>query len=90
MTKLTGNQPREWTRDQETSFKQLKERIAEEVVLRIPDEEGQFWIETDASEFATGAILSQQDRTGLWRPVAFMSQSLNKIMKFTTRKCLQL
>ena len=78
LTKLTGNQPWEWMRDQETAFKQLKEQIAEEVVLRIPDEEGQFQIETDASEFTTGAILSQQDKTGLWQPVAFLSQSLNE------------
>ena len=47
-------------------------------MLRIPDEEGQFRIETDASEFTTGAILSQQDRTGQWQPVAFVSQSLNE------------
>ena len=52
----------EWTEAQEQSFKGLQKQVAEEVTLRIPDNEGQFRIETDASEFATGAILSQQDR----------------------------
>ena len=34
-------------------------------------------METDASDFAVAAILSQEDNEGTWRPVAFMSKSLN-------------
>ena len=34
-------------------------------------------METDASDFAVTAILSQEDNEGIWRPVAFMSKSLN-------------
>jgi hypothetical protein len=34
-------------------------------------------METDASDYAVAAILSQQDEEGKWRPVAFMSKSLN-------------
>ena len=63
---------------QQESFERLQKQIAEEVTLRIPDDEGQFRIETDASEFATRAILSQQDKAGMWKPVAFISQSLNE------------
>ena len=78
LTKLTGNMLWEWNEAQEQSFKRLQRQVAEEVTLRIPDDEGQFRIETDASEFATRAILSQQDRAGIWKPVAFISQSLNE------------
>ena len=34
-------------------------------------------METDASDFAIVAILSQEDDEGKWRPVAFMSRALN-------------
>ena len=34
-------------------------------------------METDASDFAIAAILSEQDDEGKWRPVAFMSKALN-------------
>ena len=34
-------------------------------------------METDTSNFAIAAILSQQDDEGKWRPVAFMSRALN-------------
>ena len=34
-------------------------------------------METDTSNFAIAAILSQQDDEGKWRPVAFMSKALN-------------
>jgi hypothetical protein len=34
-------------------------------------------METDASDFAIAAILSQMDDEGKWRPVAFLSRSLN-------------
>ena len=46
-------------------------------MLAIPSDHGHFRIETDASDFAMGAILSQQSEDGLWRPVAFISKSLN-------------
>jgi len=36
-------------------------------------------IEIDASDYATGGILSMECEDGKWRPVAFLSKSLNKI-----------
>jgi hypothetical protein len=35
-------------------------------------------METDASDFAIAAILSQLDEDGIWKPIAFMSKSLNE------------
>jgi hypothetical protein len=34
-------------------------------------------MEMDTSDYVDAAILSQQDEEGKWRPVAFMSKSLN-------------
>ena len=35
-------------------------------------------IEVDASDYATGGVLSMECEDGLWRLVAFLSKSLNK------------
>ena len=32
----------------------------------------------DASDYATGEVLSIEEEDGLWRPVAFLSKSLNE------------
>jgi len=48
------------------------------LVLRIPNDEDPFKLSTDASDFATRAVLSQKDmQTNLWHPVAFFSKSLD-------------
>lgn len=35
-----------------------------------------FQVETDSSNFATGGILSQQDKEGKWHPCTYLSQSM--------------
>ena len=48
------------------------------LVLRIPNNEDLFKLSTNASDFATGAVLSQKDmQTNLWHPVAFFSKLLD-------------
>ena len=48
------------------------------LVLRIPNDEDLFKLSTNASDFATGAVLLQKDmQTNLWHPVAFFSKSLD-------------
>ena len=47
-------------------------------ILRIPDDENPFRLSTDASDFATGMVLSQLDPVdNLFHSVAFYSKSLN-------------
>jgi len=56
----------------------LKKAFTTAPVLRIPNDEDSFKLSTDASDFATGAVLSQKDiQTNLWHPVAFFSKSLD-------------
>ena len=56
----------------------LKKAFTTAPVLRIPNDEDLFKLSTDASDFATGAVLSQKDmQTNLWHPVAFFSKSLD-------------
>jgi len=68
----------EWTEKEEKAFKELKERFTKEPVLAAPDIDKKIRIEVDASDYATGGVLSMECEDRLWRPVAFLSKSLNK------------
>ena len=48
-----------------------------EPVLAIPDINGEMRVEADASDYATGGVLLMKCEDGKWRPVAFISKSLN-------------
>lgn len=63
----------EWGPAQEEAFQTLKRRITSSLVLTQLDPAKPYHLECDASGFATGAILSQQQEDGLWHPVSFIS-----------------
>ena len=46
-------------------------------ILVQPNQEASFRLETDASGYATGAVLSQLSEDGKWHPVGFMSKGLD-------------
>ena len=54
----------------------LKESLTQSPVLRQPDPNKPWRIETDASEWATGAALYQEDEEGHWHPIAFSGRKL--------------
>ena len=68
----------EWTEKQEEAFKELKKRFTEEPVLAAPDIDKKMRMEVDTLDYATGGVLSMECRDGLWRPVVFLSKSLNE------------
>ena len=57
----------------------MKRRLTEEPVLAALDLDKKMRMEMDASDYATGGVLSMECEDGLWRPVAFLSKSLNEI-----------
>ena len=59
-------------------FKELKERFTKKLVLAAPDLDKKIRIEVDASDYATGGVLSMKCKDSKWRPVAFLSKSLNE------------
>ncbi len=63
--------------DQHTAFENLKAAYVSKPVLLMPDRTKPYEIECDASLFATGAILLQQDTNGDWHPVAYHSKSMS-------------
>ena len=68
----------EWTEKQEKTFKKLKEWFIKEPVLVALDIDKKMRMKVDASDYATGGVLSMEYKDSLWRPVAFLSKSLNK------------
>jgi len=46
-------------------------------VLVAPDLDKEFRVEADASNYATGGVLSMKCSDDLWRPIAFISKSLS-------------
>jgi len=70
--------PWEWTLERQLAFEKLKMLVCSEPILLMPNLENPFELEVDASSFAIGATLSQQDERGRWHPVAFFSKTLSE------------
>jgi hypothetical protein len=65
-----------WDHECQQAFDKLKEAIMSYPVLRLPDPTLLYRVECDASNYATGAILSQLDENGIWHLVSFKSKAM--------------
>jgi hypothetical protein len=65
----------DWTPECEQAFVSLKHSCTTHPILRTPDWNRQFILDTDASGYALGVVISQEYKDGL-HPVAFHSRSL--------------
>ena len=74
---LRKNHKFEWTDACQWTFDELKKRFTEELVLMMLDQTKPFQIETDASKYATGAVLTQLDSNGDRHPVSFISKTFS-------------
>lgn len=64
-----------WGPVQQNAFDTIKQRMSEEPVLIIPDPTLPFVVETDASGYAYGACLQQDQGKGL-QPIAYLSRKM--------------
>jgi hypothetical protein len=71
-----GSPPYAWTSEHQGAFDALKAALRSAPVLRLPDPDRQYVVYTDASDFATGAVLMQDFGHGL-QPLAFMSHKMS-------------
>ena len=67
-----------WGERQQKAFEELKKRFTTELVLVTPDLDREIRVEADASDFATGGVLSMKCEDERWRPVAYISKLLNE------------
>ena len=79
MNRLTRKDEKwKWGEEQQAAFEQLKSVFTTRPVLATPELDKEFRVEADASNFATGGVLSVKCDNDLWRPVAFISKALNE------------
>lgn len=74
---LKGKHKYTWDDRCQLSFDTLKEVLCVDPVLRVPDFSRGYKLACDASDCAVGAVLLQEDETGIDRPVAYFSRKLS-------------
>ena len=80
-----------WTEQCKIAFEYLKKCLVTNPILAYPDFEKEFIVQTDASQTAVGAVLSQIGADNLEHPVSFCSRTLNnheRNYSVTERECL--
>ena len=66
-----------WTEEAEKSFNLLKRKITEQPILVLPDFQRTFQVKCNASGFAIGAVLSQEERS-----IAYFNEKMNETKEF--------
>ena len=78
---LVKNKKFVWGPDQQSAFTQLQRALVTAPILAYPSAHGRYILDTDASNFAYGAVLSQlqEDENGVEheRVIAYYSKTLN-------------
>ena len=74
---LGKNKMFEWSQECQVTFDLLKRKFQESPVLLMPDMTKPFVVKSDASKYASGAVLRQQDNNGDWHPCAYLSKSFS-------------
>ena len=73
--------PWTWGPAEQSVFDDLKAVVTSHPVLLLPDEAKQYRLEADSSDFATGAVLSQEGTDMKWHLVVFYSKSLSEVQR---------
>ena len=77
LTKLTRkSQPFAWAAEQQESFDQLRNALMNAPLLAKWDPTLPTMVETDSSGYVVGAALTQRQKNGLTRPIAYFSRKL--------------
>ena len=80
-----------WTQECEKAFRHLKQLLCSTPILKSPNFDKQFILQTDASDHGIGAVLSQKDDNNEEHPVAYWSKKLlPREQKYSTieKECL--
>jgi hypothetical protein len=79
LTALTKkDRPFDWTSECEHAFQGLKKRFLEAPILTMPNQDEPFYLETDASAFASGAVLMQKDGNGHLHSCGYLSRTFSE------------
>jgi hypothetical protein len=77
LTKLTKKEvPWLWNDTAQRAFEQLKTAMISEPILQHFDPDRPLTLETDASDYAIGAVCSQPDNSNVLHPLGYFSRKL--------------
>jgi len=68
----------EIARGKKNAFNKLKNKMINLSTLAIPHPKQKMRLETDASGYAIGGVLSQVQEDNSWRLVAYLSKAMNE------------
>ena len=77
LARTTGKRTLVWTATLQTAFEKTKEAFATINTLSLPNPDGKYVLETDASQNGLGACLLQVDTDGQEKPIGYYSKALN-------------
>ena len=90
LTKKGASNSIKWEKIYEKAFTTLKDRLTKSPILRLPDFEKYFMVQSDASDVGMGAVLLQEFEDGIF-PIAYASKKLlprEKNYSVIERECL--
>ena len=67
-----------WSPDCDAAFETLKTAFSENLTLAHPDFKTTFTVDTDASDYGIGGVLSQKNEQNREQPVVLFSRTLSK------------
>ena len=86
-----GNSMFKWSSEEKLAFDMLKDQITSALILALPDNSRPYQVKADSSDFATGAVLSQQNlKDEKWHPSPSYPNlylQWNGIMRYMIRRC---
>lgn len=87
---LRKNEPFVWTEECSKSLASIKDHLISAPILTCPDFTKKFYVQTDASDFGLGAVLTQIQDEGE-KVICYLSRSLTKVERrysITEKECL--
>ena len=73
-----NNTPFKWDNSCEVGFQSLKDSLITAPMLAFPTSDGTYILDTDASQTGVGTVLSQIQKDGEERVIAYSSRTLNR------------
>ena len=73
-----GKKEQKWQEKEKNAFNKLKNKMINSLILAISHPKQKIRLETNASGYAIGGVLSQLQEDNSWRPVAYLFQVMNE------------
>jgi RNase H-like domain found in reverse transcriptase/Reverse transcriptase (RNA-dependent DNA polymerase) len=77
LNEVTKKSAFNWNEREQKAFEKLKYLLTTPPILAMPTDDDEFTIDTDASDYAIGAVLSQK-QNGVERVIAYASRALDR------------